>query len=60
MRAQSALAVLKQHPGMVLFLASPVLIGVGLVWWLVSPALAVLLLVGAVVAGGAALLVKRG
>jgi len=58
-RAQSALAVIKQHPGMVLFVASPALIAVGLVWWLVSPALAVLLLIGMVLGGGAALLLKR-
>jgi hypothetical protein len=58
-RAQSALAVIKQHPGMVLFLASPVIIALGLVWWFVSPALAVLLLIGAVVGGGAVLLTKR-
>jgi hypothetical protein len=44
---------------MVLFAVSPVLIGVGLVWWLVSPALAVLLLIGAVVGGGAVVLMKR-
>ena len=42
-RAQGALAVIKQHPGMVLFVASPVIIALGLVWWLVSPTLAVLL-----------------
>ena len=59
-RAQSAFAVIKQHPGMTLFVASPALIAVGLVWWLVSPALAVLLLIAMVVAGGAALLLKRG
>jgi hypothetical protein len=58
-RAQSALAVIKQHPGMVLFVASPVIIGLGLVWWLVSPALAVLLFIGAVVGGGAVLLMNR-
>jgi hypothetical protein len=58
-RAQSALAVIKQHPGMVLFVASPVIIALGLVWWLVSPALAVLLFIGAVVGGGAVLLMKR-
>ncbi|KUI14018.1 hypothetical protein AU193_08260 [Mycobacterium sp. GA-1285] len=58
-RAQSAFAVVNQHPGMVLFVASPVLIAVGLVWWLVSPILAVLLLIGAVVGGGAVLLRKR-
>lgn len=59
-RAQSALAVIKQHPGMVLFVASPALIAVALVWWLVSPTLAVLLFIGAVVGGGAMLLRKRG
>ena len=58
-RAQSALAVIKQHPGMVLFAVSPVVLAVALVWWLVSPALAVLLLIGAVVGGGAVLLMKR-
>ena len=59
-RAQGALAVIKQHPGMVLFAVSPVIIAlVALVWWLVSPALAVLLLIGAVVGGGAVLLMKR-
>jgi hypothetical protein len=58
-RAQGALAVIKQHPGMVLFVASPAIIALGLVWWLVSPALAVVLLVALVVAGGAAVLLKR-
>jgi len=33
-RARSALAVIKQHPGMVLFVASPALVLVGLIWWL--------------------------
>src|ERR1700681_2897943 len=58
-RAQSALAVIKQHPGMVLFVLSPAIIALGLVWWLVSPTLAVLLLIGMVVGGGAVLLMKR-
>jgi hypothetical protein len=58
-RAQSAVAVIKQHPGMVLFAVSPALIVVGLVWWLVSPTLAVLLLIGMVVGGGAVVLMKR-
>ena len=58
-RAQSALAVIKQHPGLVLFAVSPVLIGLGLVWWFVSPVLAVLLFIGAVVGGGALLVMKR-
>jgi hypothetical protein len=58
-RAQSALAVIKQHPGIVLFAVSPVIIALALVWWVVSPTLAVLLLIGAVVGGGAVLLMKR-
>ena len=58
-RAQSALAVIKEHPGMVLFAVSPAILVVALVWWLVSPTLAVLLLIGAVVGGGAVLLRKR-
>jgi hypothetical protein len=58
-RAQSALAVIKQHPGMVLFVLSPAIIALALVWWLVSPGLAVLLLIGTVVGGGAVLLMKR-
>jgi hypothetical protein len=58
-RARSALAVLRQHPGMVLFVASPVIIALALLWWLVSPALAVLVFLGVVVVGGAALLLKR-
>jgi hypothetical protein len=58
-RAQSALAVIKQHPGMVLFVLSPAIIALALVWWLVSPGLAVLLLIGMVVGGGAVVLMKR-
>ncbi|BBY82545.1 hypothetical protein H7I53_12410 [Mycolicibacterium pulveris] len=58
-RARGALAVIKQHPLMVLFAVSPVLIALGLVWWLVSPGLAILLLVAAVVGGGAVVLRKR-
>lgn len=58
-RARGALAVIKQHPAMVLFAVSPVLVAVGLVWWLVSPALAILLLIAAVAGGAAVVLRKR-
>jgi hypothetical protein len=58
-RAQSAVAVIKQHPGMVLFALSPVIVTLGVVWWLAGPAWAGLLLVAFVLVGGAALLVKR-
>ena len=43
---------------MTLVAVSPVLIGAGLIWWLVSPALAVVLLVAAGVAGGMKVLRK--
>jgi hypothetical protein len=58
-RAKSALAVIKQHPGMVLFLASPGIIALALVWVFVGHGWAALLLVALVLAGGAALLLKR-
>lgn len=58
-RARGALAVFKQHPGMVLFAASPVLVALGVVWWVAGAGWAALLLVALVLAGGAALLVKR-
>jgi hypothetical protein len=58
-RAQGALAVIKQHPGMVLFALSPAIIAVALVWWLVSPTLGVGLLIGLLVGGGVVLLRKR-
>ena len=58
-RTQGALAVIKQHPGMVLFAVSPVLVALGVVWWLVGPGWAGLLLVALVLVGGAALVMKR-
>ena len=58
-RAQSALSVIKQHPGMVLFALSPVIVALGVVWWVAGPAWAGLLLVALVLVGGAAVLVKR-
>jgi hypothetical protein len=58
-RAKSALAVVKQHPGMVLFLASPGIVALGVVWWLLGSGWAALLFIALVLAGGAALLLKR-
>jgi len=55
-RARSAVAVIKQHPGMVLFLATPALLVVGAVWLVTgSAAWAALLVVALVLGGGAAL-----
>jgi hypothetical protein len=58
-RAQSALSVIRQHPGMVLFAASPALVALAAVWWLFGAGWVALLLVGMVVGGGAAVLMKR-
>ena len=58
-RAQSALSVIRQHPGMVLFAASPALVALAAVWWLFGAGWAALLLVGMVIGGGAAVLMKR-
>ena len=58
-RAKAARDVVRQHPAMALFAMSPVLIATGLVWWLVGPGWAIVLLVAALVAGGMAVLRKR-
>jgi hypothetical protein len=58
-RAQSALEVIRQHPGMALFVASPALVAVALVWWLLGAGWAILLLGVLVVGGGVVLLRKR-
>lgn len=58
-RAQSALAVIRQHPGMVLFAASPAIAALAVVWWLFGAGWAVLLLLGIVLGGGAAVVMKR-
>jgi hypothetical protein len=58
-RARAARDVVRQHPAMVLFAVSPVLIAAGLVWWLVGPGWAMVLLVVALVAGGMAVLRKH-
>ncbi len=58
-RAQSALSVIRQHPGMVLFAVSPALIALVGVWWFFGAGWAALLLIGIVLGGGAAVLMKR-
>jgi len=58
-RARAARDVVRQHPTMALFAVSPVLIAAGLVWWLVSPGWALVLLVAALVGGGVAVLRRR-
>lgn len=58
-RARAARDVVRQHPAMSLVVVSPVLIAAGLVWWLVSPGVAIILLIAAGVIGGVKLLGKR-
>jgi hypothetical protein len=58
-RAQGAVAVIKQHPGMVLFAVSPAIVALAAVWWFLGAGWAALLLVGMVLGGGAAVLMKR-
>jgi hypothetical protein len=58
-RAQGALDVVKQHPGMALFVASPAIVALGAVWWLFGSGWAILLFIALVAAGGAALLLRR-
>ena len=58
-RAQGALAVIKQHPAMVLFALSPALLALAVVWWLFGAGWAALLLIVGVVGGGVAVLRKR-
>jgi hypothetical protein len=58
-RARSALAVVKQHPGMALFAASPALVPVGVIWWLGGAGWAILALVVLLAAGAYVVVRKR-
>ena len=58
-RAKSAVAVVKEHPGMVLFLASPAIIGLVVVWWLAGAGWAAVLLIALVLGGAVALRARR-
>ncbi len=58
-RARAARDIVRQHPAMALFAVSPVLVAVGVVWWLAGAGWAIVLLVVALVAGGMAVLRKR-
>ena len=53
-RARSAIEVVKQHPGMVLFLASPGIVAVIAVWLLAGAGWGLVLLLALVVGGGVA------
>jgi len=58
-RANSALAVIKQNPGIVLFAVSPALVAFGVIWWLASVGWAIAAAILLVIAGTAAVVLKR-
>jgi hypothetical protein len=58
-RARSALEVIRQHPGLVLFATSPALAAVAVVWWLAGVGWGVCLLTVLLVISGVAMLKKR-
>jgi hypothetical protein len=53
-RARSAFEVVRQHPGMVLFVTSPALVTIAVVWWLAGVGWGVLLLTALLVISGVA------
>lgn len=58
-RAKSALEVIKQHPGIVLFALSPVLVALGVIWWLAGVVWAIVAAVALLLVGAAAIGLKR-
>lgn len=58
-RAKSALAVIKQNPGIVLFAVSPLIALVALTWVFAGTGWGIVLALALVVAAGAFVLVKR-
>jgi hypothetical protein len=59
LRAKSALAVIKQNPGIVLFAASPLLALVAVTWYFAGAFWGIALALVLLVAGGALILRKR-
>jgi hypothetical protein len=58
-RAKSALEVIKQNPGIVLFALSPVLIALGVIWWLAGAGWAIFGAIVLLLAGSAVVVLKR-
>jgi hypothetical protein len=58
-RAQSALEVIKEHPVLVLFAASPALALLGVIWWLAGAGWAIFAGVLVLLAGAAFIVVRR-
>jgi hypothetical protein len=58
-RAKSALAVIKQNPGIVLFAVSPGLVALGVIWWLADAGWAIAAAILLLIAGAAVVILKR-
>jgi hypothetical protein len=58
-RAKSALAVIRQHPSLVLFAVSPALLALGVIWWVAGAGWAIFAAVLLLLAG-AGFVVFRG
>lgn len=58
-RAKSALSVIRQNPGIVFFAVSPALIAFGVIWWLAGAGWAIAAAILLVIAGAAAVVLKR-
>ena len=58
-RAKSALAVLKQNPGIVLFAVSPGLVALAAIWWLAGAGWAIAAAILLLIAGTATIVLKR-
>jgi hypothetical protein len=58
-RAKSALAVIKQNPGIALFAVSPALVALGVIWWLAGAGWAIAAAILLLIAGTAVVVLKR-
>lgn len=58
-RAKSALAVIRQNPGIVLFAVSPLIGVVAVVWYLLGAGWGIALALALLVGGGAFVMLKR-
>lgn len=58
-RAKSALEVIRQHPVLVLFAASPALAVLGVLWWLAGAGWAIAAAIAMVLAGAGFIVYRR-
>ena len=58
-RATSALEVIRQHPVLVLFAVSPAIALLGVIWWLAGAGWAIAAAILLLIAGTAAVILKR-